>query len=146
MTKKSSLLALQLAFFSAASVAHHSPAAQFVLSERVTITGVVAEYRFVNPHALIFIDAVGPDGSVERWMAEGGDTSALSHLGWTGSEINPGDEITIVGNPSRDGSRTLNWQAITVSGGRQLAGGNGSFMFPALEARWRRYTANARER
>lgn len=137
-----SLVAL-LAAFSTATMAHHSPGAHFVLSKRVTIVGTVTEYRFENPHALIFLDVVAEDGSVERWMAEGGNTSALQHLGWTGEEINPGDEVTVVGNPSRDGSRTINWQTITVSGGRRLAGGNGSFIFPALEARWRQHTDGA---
>jgi Family of unknown function (DUF6152) len=141
MRNKLSLLVLQLASFSTTAMAHHSPAAHFVLTERSVITGTVTEYRFENPHALVFLDVAGKDGSVERWMAEGGNTSALQHLGWTGGEISPGDEVTIVGNPSRDGSRTINWQTITVLGGRQLAGGNGSFIFPALQARWQRHTA-----
>jgi Family of unknown function (DUF6152) len=146
VSKTLSSLVLPLALFSTAALAHHSPTAQFVLSERIAITGVVTEYRFVNPHALIFLDVVADDGSVEHWMAEGGNTSALRHLGWTGDEIDVGDEITLVGNPSRLGTKTLNWQTITVPGGRQLAGGNGSFIFPALQARWRQHTADARGR
>jgi ribulose-5-phosphate 4-epimerase/fuculose-1-phosphate aldolase len=46
--------------------AHHSPAAIFVLNERISITGTVVEYRFVNPHALIVLDVAQQDGSVER--------------------------------------------------------------------------------
>ena len=137
-----SLVALQVALC-ATSAAHHSPAAQYDLSKRVTITGVVTEYRFVNPHALIFFDVAGKSGGVQGWVAEGGNTSALQHLGWTGGEIRPGDEVTIVGNPSRDGSAAVNWQTVTVSGGPRLAGGNGSFIFPALEARWRQHTDGA---
>ena len=153
MSKTLSSLVLPLALFSTAALAHHSPAAQFEgvslsasRGERIAITGVVTEYRFVNPHALIFLDVVGGNGRVEHWMAEGGNTSALRHLGWTGEEINVGDSITLVGNPSRLGSKTLNWQTITVPGGRRLAGGNGSFIFPALQARWRQHSVNARRR
>jgi Family of unknown function (DUF6152) len=145
MTQRRSLLAL-LAALSTTTMAHHSPAAHFVLTKRITIAGTVTEYRFENPHALIFLEVTGDDGSSQRWMAEGGNTSALQHLGWTGHEIKAGDAITIVGNPSRDGSRTINWQTITLSGGRRLAGGNGSFIFPALEARWRQHTASLRAR
>lgn len=146
MRNKLSLLVLQLASFSTTTMAHHSPAAHFVLSERIMITGTVTEYRFENPHALAFLDVAREDGGMERWMAEGGNTSALQHLGWAGDEIDLGDEVTIVGNPSRDGSRTVNWQTITVLGGRQLAGGNGSFIFPALQARWQQHTANETKR
>lgn len=77
-------------------------------------------------------------------MAEGGNTSVLMHLGWSGDEIHPGDKVTIVGNPSRDGSAAINWQSVTVAGGPVLAGGNGSFIFPALQARWQRFTAGQR--
>jgi hypothetical protein len=146
MAHKPHSLVLLLVSLSTTAMAHHSPAAHFVLSKRVAITGTVVEYRFENPHALVVLDVAREDGGVERWVAEGGNTSALQHLGWTGNEISPGDEITVLGNPSRDGSRTINWQTITVSGGRRLAGGNGSFIFPALEARWRRHTAQDRAR
>jgi Family of unknown function (DUF6152) len=139
--RSSFLFLAPLVAFSAGAAAHHSPAAQYDLSKRITITGVVTEYRFVNPHALIFLDVPGHDGGIEEWVAEGGNTGVLQHLGWTGDEVRPGDEITVVGNPSRDGSETVNWQSVTVAGGPVLAGGNGSFIFPALQARWRRYTA-----
>jgi Family of unknown function (DUF6152) len=133
------LLGLVLASLSMTTAAHHSPAAHFDLSKRVTIAGTVTEFRFENPHALIFFEVAREDGSVEPWVAEGGNTGALRHLGWTGSELRLGDEVTVVGNPSRDGSRTINWQTIAIAGGPQLAGGNGSFIFPALEKRWRRH-------
>jgi Family of unknown function (DUF6152) len=145
VAQKLLLLAL-LAAISTPTMAHHSPAAEFVLTKVVTITGTVTEYRFENPHALIFLDVTGHDGIPQRWVAEGGNTSALQHLGWAGDEVKPGDTITIVGNPSRDGSQKINWQTITLSGGRRLAGGNGSFIFPALEARWRQHTASLRAR
>jgi hypothetical protein len=133
----------QLALLATAT-AHHSPAAEFDLSHRVSVTGVVREFRFTNPHALVFVDVRGTDGVVEHWVATGADPNALRRLGWTGEEFQPGETITLLGNPSRDGSTTLNWQTIAISGERQLAGGNGSFVFPALQARWSRYVAGAR--
>lgn len=146
MSYERPLLGLLLSSLSMTTVAHHSPAAHFILSKQVTIAGTVTEYRFENPHALIFFEVAREDGGVERWVAEGGNTSALRHLGWTGGELHAGDEITVVGNPSRDGSRTINWQTISIAGGRRLAGGNGSFIFPALEKRWRQHTARERAR
>jgi hypothetical protein len=127
----------------AVASAHHSPAAAFVLDERTSITGTVVEYRFVNPHAIVILDVALEDGSVERWTAEGGTPSALVRDGWTGQELKAGDRVTIVGNPTRDGSRAINWQAIVLSEGRQLGGGNGlPSMVPTLERRWREHVAS----
>jgi hypothetical protein len=130
----------------AAVSAHHAPAAAFVLDERTSITGTVVEYRFVNPHAIVILDVTLEDGSVEQWSAEGGTPTALVRDGWTGQELKAGDRVTIIGNPSRDGSRAINWQAIVLSEGRQLGGGNGlPSMVPALERRWREHVSDYAE-
>ena len=101
-------------------LAHHSLQAAFDTSQQVRISGVVTEYVFVNPHVRILIDADIADGSVERWVAEGGAVQVLRRKGWNGDEFAPGDRVVVNGNPARDGSRMLNILTVGLPDGRDL--------------------------
>jgi len=57
--------------FSTNSLAHHSFAATFSTSEKNTIEGIITNFRFINPHVLIYIDVLDNDGSVTEWTVEG---------------------------------------------------------------------------
>ena len=73
--------------------AHHSPAALYLLDKRIVVEGVVTEYRFVNPHARIYLDVTTGGGQVEKWLAEGGSPLVLRRQGWNGQEVKPGDRV-----------------------------------------------------
>ena len=104
--------------------AHHNSATIYRLSESVTISGVVTEFRFVNPHARILLDVIDQNGISRQWMAEGANVIALRLHGWTGEEIKPGDRITVTGAPSRDGHPRIEWTEIILPNGTSLGGGN----------------------
>ena len=105
--------------------AHHNASAHYRVGENMTISGVVTEFRAVNPHARVYFDAVNPDGATEAWMAEGDSFINLRRVGWTIDQLKPGDRIDIVGHPSRDGSNLVEWTSIVVDAGAELGGGNG---------------------
>lgn len=111
------LLAAALPLLVTQALAHHSFAAHFVTDETVTIEGVVTEWWFQNPHARIYLEVTNEDGEVEEWMVEGGGRNVLHRRGWTDETILPGTRLTIVGNPSRDGSRTIHWDTLTFEDG-----------------------------
>lgn len=102
--------------------AHHSAAAVYVMTQQITIDGVVTKYGFVNPHARVYLDVSKPDGAVEQWMAEGGSPIVLRRQGWNGQELKPGDRVKITGNPARDGSRLIHWLTIRLPNGSDLYG------------------------
>ena len=104
---------------------HHNFAAHFRLEETVSVSGVVTEFRFVNPHVRVYLDVVNEDGDVETWMAEGDASVALRRSGWTASELEPGDRIQVVGSPARNGSNMLGWQNISLADGSSIGGGDG---------------------
>lgn len=104
--------------------AHHNSATIYRLSESMTISGVVREVRFVNPHARILLDVADESGVTRQWMAEGANVIALRLHGWTGDEVKPGDRITVTGAPSRDGSPRIEWSEIVLPDGTSLGGGN----------------------
>ena len=109
----------------APAAAHHNASAHYRIGESMTISGVVTEFRAVNPHARVYFDAVNDDGVTESWMAEGDSFINLRRVGWTIDELKPGDRIEIVGHPSRDGSNLVEWTSIVVDEDAELGGGNG---------------------
>src|SRR5258708_1325142 len=69
-----------------------------------TLKGTVTEFRFFNPHSEILFDVKGSSGKVQKWIAEGVSATAMSRGGWSRDTLKPGDQITIVGNASKNGS------------------------------------------
>jgi hypothetical protein len=67
-----------LLFGAAPVLAHHS-AAVFDPNKRVTVTGVVTEWFWANPHCLLSLDVKGADGQVVRWAVGGRDAGAAEH-------------------------------------------------------------------
>jgi hypothetical protein len=110
---------------SVAALAHHNPAAHYIVDERVEIDGVVTEFVPVNPHSRIYFDVTNEQGEVEHWMAEGDSIINLRRAGWTTDQFKPGDRIHILGRPSRDGRKLVEWTFITTPDGNEVGGGNG---------------------
>ena len=104
--------------------AHHAFAAEFDSTKRVEITGTVDEMQWVNPHAWLWVNVPGPDGTMERWGFEFGAPNALFRRGWTKSTVPPGMELKIVGYRAKDG-REIAWaQTVTLPDGNQLFAGS----------------------
>lgn len=96
-----SLLACSVALaMGPAANAHHSAAA-FNTQEEVTVTGVVTEYSFRNPHVYMTLEVANPDGSTHEMEVEAGAGSVLNPLGFTRDSVAVGDEVRIMGNPGR---------------------------------------------
>ena len=62
------------------------------------------------------------NGEENQWMAEGGSRTVLTRNGWTGDELHVGDAVTIIGNPSRNGSRVIHWEKVVLPDGTERWG------------------------
>jgi hypothetical protein len=85
-----------------AALAHHSFAVFFDSQKSVTITGVVTEFKFVNPHGVIVLQVKNADGSMEEWKVETNSPSILRRRGWGPDSLAAGETITIEGWPGRN--------------------------------------------
>lgn len=84
------------------ALAHHS-AAMFDDQVEMELTGVVTEFDYLNPHSWLYVDVTGEDGSVTTWGFETDDPSRLRRQGVTPTYWEPGDVVTVITNPLRDG-------------------------------------------
>ena len=119
------LLACATWLISAIAGAHHSAAAQYQVDKTISISGVVREFRFVNPHAVIRLAVDDGKGGEVVWSAEWAPTVILRRMGLKADAIRAGDRVTIQGSPARDGSLNLLTSAITFADGRRLGFGGG---------------------
>jgi hypothetical protein len=117
-------LALSLAGITAATVslAHHSTS-MFEPEKRVTLTGNVREFQWTNPHAWIQLTVTAPDGTSTDWSFECGSPNTLSRQGWKPSTLKPGDQITVVANPMKDGTSAGLMYTVALADGRVLGPG-----------------------
>ena len=103
------------------ALAHHSRA-MFDMTRNVTFRGVVKEYRWQNPHSHIVItvgrNAKDPS-TVGTWDVEASSINLMVSRGWTRTTYKPGDPITVVAHPAKDGSNgVLLFYAIKADGTR----------------------------
>ena len=110
--------AAALAIACAAS-AHHS-FAMFDQSKQLPLTGTVREFQWTNPHAFIHIDVPNTEGSSDLWKVELNSPNNLKRQGWKSSELKPGDKVTVVINPLRDGSKGGLFVSATLADGKIL--------------------------
>jgi hypothetical protein len=84
------------------AAAHHS-FAMFDSAREVTLEGTVREFQWTNPHSWLQV-VVAREGSAVEYSIELGSPNSMSRRGWRRTTFRPGDRLTLVMNPMRDGS------------------------------------------
>jgi uncharacterized protein DUF6152 len=121
MNRNRVVLAIAIAAISVASLrAHHSFAAEFDANKPITLKGTVVKMDWVNPHSWIHLDVKNPDGTVTRWMIEGGTPNTLIRRGFTKNSLAPGTEITIEGYQAKNGANRANGADLILPDGKRL--------------------------
>ena len=99
--------------------AHHS-FAMFNHAKAVTLKGTVESFTWDNPH--VHITVLVPPGSrssaaAGKWDVEGASTNIMFRQGWNRKSIKPGDSVTVVGYPMKNGTQGVSLiYAITPAG------------------------------
>lgn len=96
---------------------HHSFAI-FDLTRRVTITGVVTEVQWANPHVWVYVDVPRSGGQPQRWGIEYTSVNHLTRLGMSRNTITVGQTIEFQVNPYADGSPGGRFQIMKMPNGR----------------------------
>src|SRR5262245_48719795 len=77
--------------------AHHAFAAENDENRRVAVTGAVTEFKWINPHAWLYVKGTDQTGKVTSWRFEMGAPGGLISRGWKKGELKAGDQITVEG-------------------------------------------------
>jgi Family of unknown function (DUF6152) len=104
---------------SAPMFAHHGTTA-YDPQRKVTMKGTVANFEWTNPHSQIHLDVTDDQGKVVHWNFEAQPPNILIHAGWTRETLKPGDQLTVVVNPAKNGSPIGIIQKIVLANGQEL--------------------------
>ena len=81
--------------------AHHSFGATYEISKEIKLEGTIVQFVYRNPHSFVHVEAPDPEGVQQRWAIEWGGTSQLTGQGVKRDTLKVGDQVEIVGRPSR---------------------------------------------
>ncbi|MGC4029367.1 MAG: DUF6152 family protein [Steroidobacteraceae bacterium] len=112
-------LSVGFALFSPWALAHHSYA-MFDGKREVTIEGTVKEFQWTNPHAWLMVNVPVAGGETQEWAIEMGGPNFLIRQGWKKSMFKPGDKVSVVLNPMRNGSPGGNMVGATLASGESV--------------------------
>jgi hypothetical protein len=85
----------------ATAYAHHSYSATYDINRQVTLEGKLVQFIFKNPHSFVTLQAPDDKGTMQRWSVEWSGTGQLTNQGVTRETLKTGDEVVVLGNPSR---------------------------------------------
>jgi hypothetical protein len=116
LTRTLSFIALLLAL---PAFAHHS-GAMFDDKKSVTLNGTVKAFQWTNPHC--FIQMLVPEKGADpvEWSVEMGAPFEVIRTGFKPKSLQPGDKITVVIHPMRDGSHGGLFVSAVTAEGKQL--------------------------
>ena len=97
--------------------AHHS-LAQYIQTRGDVLIGRVKDFAWTNPHTALVIMVRGADGTMAEWTFEGVSPSRLAIAGFKKDTMMPGDPVSVVFNPRRDGKPGGMFFAVTLADGR----------------------------
>ena len=93
---------LGLAFVGAtAAYAHHSYAATYDVNKEIKLEGKLVQFVYRNPHSFVHVEAPDDKGATQRWAVEWSGGGQLANQGVTRDSLKVGDQVVIVGRPSR---------------------------------------------
>jgi hypothetical protein len=99
--------------------AHHG-AASYDMDKLTTLKGTITDFQFMNPHTEVFFDVNDAAGNAQKWTAEALSATSMSRQGWTKNILKAGDQVSVIGNISKNGSHTMRLNKIVLATGKEL--------------------------
>ena len=113
------LMTIATLALAASTVSAHHGGAAYDQSKTVTFAGTVTEMQFQNPHVLVFFD-IKNGAETEHWSGWLTAPNKLARAGWTKRTLQAGDQITVSGNPQKNGGHVVQIRKLTGPDGKDL--------------------------
>ena len=110
------IAALATATLTPPAMAHHS-GAMFDPTKTVSLEGTVKEFQYTNPHSWLQILVTGADGKVVEWGFESEGPSTLLRAGIKAKTFTPGEKVTVLCHPMKDGRAAGSLMQVTKADG-----------------------------
>jgi hypothetical protein len=99
------------------ALAHHSFSAEFDGTKRVSLTGIITNVKWQNPHVYFYIDVKDAATSkVTNYAVELGSPNGVLGNGLSRDVLKVGMVVSLSGSMAKDGSPKVNGSNITVNG------------------------------
>jgi len=98
------------------ALAHHG-FGNFDRNQEVALSGTITGIDFVNPHAYVYFEVKGPDGTATPYRCEMRAATVLRRSGWSAEMFKPGEPISITGAPDRFDARSCYVNTIVFADG-----------------------------
>jgi hypothetical protein len=113
--------AAALMLFSVPLWAHHG-ASEYDMTKIITLHATVTELQFVNPHTLVVFTVKDDSGKALEWEGELPSPNLLMRRGWSRNTLKPGDQVTIIGAPAKNGERGMQIKKLVFPDGHEMPG------------------------
>jgi hypothetical protein len=118
---------------------HHAFSPVYDAKRTITVEGVVTQFRFVNPHAMMLMDVKDKKtGEVVKWNVEFAGRLNLEEAGWTADSIKAGEKVTVTGNPAWKSSQRMAFVKLHRADGTTLEPGRAQRLSAIEEERRQR--------
>ena len=146
MRLRTLLFVLPILIFTVASASsHHAFSPVYDAKRTITVAGVVTQFRFVNPHAMMLMEVKNKAGKVETWNVEFAGRLNLEEAGWNAQTIKPGEHVKVTGNPAWQSSQRMAFVKLVRADGTQLEPGRAQRLSAIEEERRQRAQQRTQE-
>lgn len=89
-------------------------------TKTVKLVGTIVQFGWTNPHSWISVDVPNGKGGTDRWDVECNSPNNLARMGWKSNSFKPGDKVTILIHPLRNGDKGGSFMSATLADGTVL--------------------------
>lgn len=114
------ILTITASFPFSAAQAHHAYANVFDMKSVSQIEGRVVKLELENPHTSLHLKVENEQGQIEDWVLKGPGKVSLARRGWTDDMFEEGELVTVHGNPSVQGKKTMWLDRVIKADGTQM--------------------------
>ena len=100
---------------SVTTIAHHSISSEFDNTKPITLSGVVTNVDWMNPHTYVFVGVKDADaGKTRTWACELSSPSELARRGFTRESLKVGMAVRVMGTRAKDGSFKIHTEMLSA--------------------------------
>ena len=119
-TTRAVAAAIGLLVAAAPVAGHHAFSAEFDVARPLELEGTLVKWEMINPHSWFHLDVAEPDGTMARWLIEGGSPNELIRLGVTKNTLTIGTALTVEGYRAKDGTEKAVGRNFLLADGQRL--------------------------